>query len=191
MEPASALLRREGDHPAEPEVASRGLAELIVDTYLPRVRRFAVMVSSPRADPDDLAQEACVRALERAHQYDASRGTVDAWLWRIVVNLARDAGRASRRSALLATRLAQHASTSPLSSPETVALTHIRDDALVAAVRRLPRRNRTVIALRYGAGLTTVEIAECLGTTRMATAKTLRRALDRLHEDLGELEVKG
>lgn len=191
MEPASALLRRAGDDSAEPDAAARSVSDLIVDKYLPRVHRFAVMVSPPRAEPDDLAQEACVRALERAHQYDPSRGTLDAWLWRIVVNLARDAGRSSRRSVLLATRLAQRARTTPLTSPETVALNHIRDDALVAAVRRLPRRHRTMVALRYGAGLTTVEIAECLGTTRMATAKTLRRALDRLREDLGELEQKG
>ena len=191
MEPASALLRLGVDHPAEPDDAAARVSGLIVDKYLPRVHRFAVMVSPPRADADDLAQEACVRALERVHQFDARRGTLDAWLWRIVVNLAKDAGRASRRSALLATRLAQRVGNAPATSPETVALSHIRDDALVAAVRRLPRRHRTVIALRYGAGLTTVEIAECLGTTRMATAKTLRRALDRLREDLGELEEQG
>ena len=189
MEPASALLRLGVEHPAEADAApATDVSQLIVDTYLPRVHRFAVMVSPPRADPDDLTQEACVRALQRVHQYDASRGTLDAWLWRIVVNLAKDAGRASRRSALLTARLAERASATPLTSPEDVALDHIRDDALVAAVRRLPRRHRTMVAMRYGAGLTTVEIAECLGTTRIATAKTLRRALDRLREDIGNLE---
>ena len=192
MKPASALLRQGVDPQVELDAsATTSFSRLIVDTYLPRIHRFAVMVSPPQADPDDLTQEACVRALERARQYDASRGTLDAWLWRIVVNLARDAGRASRRSDLLAARLVQRDSIAPLTSPETVALNHIRDDALVAAVRRLPRRHRTVVAMRYGAGLTTVEIAECLGTTRMATAKTLRRALDRLRTDLGEPEEQG
>ena len=188
----SSALREEVGHAAELEAnAIKSISQLIVDTYLPRVYRFAVMVSPPRADPDDLTQEACVRALERVRQYDASRGTLDAWLWRIVVNLARDAGRASRRSELLATRLAQRASVALPTSPETIALNHIRDEELVAEVRRLPRRYRTVVAMRYGAGLTTVEIADCLGTTRMATAKTLRRALDRLRDDLGELEEYG
>ena len=188
----SSALQQEVAHPGELDAnAVKSISQLIVDTYLPMVHRFAVMVSPLRADPDDLAQEACVRALERVHQYDATRGTLDAWLWRIVVNLARDAGRASRRSSLLATRLAQSTITAPLTSPETVALDQLRDDAVVAAVRRLPRRHRTVVAMRYGAGLTTVEIAECLGTTRMATAKTLRRALDRLREDIGELEEQG
>lgn len=192
MEPAFALLRPGVDHPAQLDAdAAASISRLIVDTYLPRIHRFAAMVSPPQADPDDLTQEACVRALERARQYDATRGTLDAWLWRIVVNLAKDAGRASRRSELLAARLVRRDSVAPLTCPETVALNRIRDDALVAAVRRLPRRHRTVVAMRYGAGLTTVEIAEFLGTTRMATAKTLRRALDRLRTDLGEPEEQG
>jgi RNA polymerase sigma factor (sigma-70 family) len=74
-------------------------------------------------------------------------------------------------------------------SPETLALDQMRDRDLIEAVRRLPRRHRSLIALRYGAGLSAAEIAECMGTTRMAAAKALRRALDRLRADLTDLEV--
>ena len=189
MHPASALPRGAVDRTVE-ELATTAapIAQLIVETYLPRIHRFAAMVSPPGTSADDLTQEACVRAIERAQQFDPNRGALDAWLWRIVVNLARDAGRASRRSELLTARLMQRHRTAASASPETLALEHLRSGDLLAAVRRLPRRHRTVIALRYGAGLTTVEIAECLGTTRMATAKALRRALDRLRADLAEPE---
>lgn len=164
--------------------------EELVATYLPRVRQFAVMVSPSGTDPDDLAQQAMVRALERPERLEPGRGSFDAWLWRVVVNLARDAGRLSRRTDLLVGRLAMHGGGgSAAVSPERLALDQLRDEQLIDAVRRLPRRHRSLIALRYGAGLSAAEIAECLGTTRMTVAKTLRRALDRLRADLEHLEV--
>jgi RNA polymerase sigma factor (sigma-70 family) len=147
------------------------------------VRRFAVMVSPPGADPDDVAQQAMLRAIERLPGFDPRRGSLDAWLWRIVVNLARDAGRVARRRELVVERLRRGQPAA--ASPEAVALGHLRDAELVAAVRRLPRRYRTLVALRYGADLSAAEIAAALGTTRMTVAKALRRALDRLRADLG------
>lgn len=164
--------------------------EELVAAYLPRVRHFAVLVSPWGTDPDDLAQQAMLRALERPERLEPGRGTFDAWLWRVVVNLARDAGRLSRRTELLVDRLAFHRDDwSTGASPETLALDRIRDQELIDAVRRLPRRHRSLIALRYGAGLSAAEIAQCLGATRMTVAKALRRALDRLRADLEHLEV--
>jgi RNA polymerase sigma-70 factor (ECF subfamily) len=186
--PGEAALDGLADQPRD--IGPPVTAEELVATYLARVHRFAVMVSPHGADADDLAQQAMVRALERLGRFDPGRGSLDAWLWRVVVNLARDAGRLSRRSELLRGRLAMRRDEgTTVTSPETIALDHLRDQQLVDAVRRLPRRHRSLVALRYGAGLSAAEIAESLGTTRMTVAKTLRRALDRLRADLEELEV--
>lgn len=163
--------------------------EDFVNACLPRIRRFAAMVSPPGTDPDDLAQDACLRAIERAAQYDPRRGTVEAWVWRIAINLGRDAGRLARRSEVLIGSIAFGHGNRPAVSPETLALERIRDQDLVDAVRRLPRRYRTLIALRYGADLSVLDVARHMGLTRMATAKALRRALDRLRGDLAALEV--
>jgi len=156
-------------------------AEAFAATYTERVHRFAVLVSPRTSDPDDLAQEALARVLARLDRYDPRRGAMEAWLWQIVLNLARDAGRAAGRSELLLGRLAlHHGSGRAEASAESVALRRLEDDALVDAVRRLPRRYRTVIALRFGAGLRATEAAEVLGTTRMSVVHATRRALDRL-----------
>jgi RNA polymerase sigma-70 factor (ECF subfamily) len=159
-------------------------AETFAAAHLPRVLRFAVMVSPPGTDPEDLAQEAMVRALAHLDRFDPARGTADAWLWRIVVNLARDAGRLAGRTELLLERLASRAGGLAEVSAETAALDHMRDQDLLEAVRRLPRRYRSLIALRYGAGLSSPEIAKLLGTTRMAVVKASGRALARLRTDL-------
>lgn len=171
----------------ERAAVARPTAEELAAAYLPRVHRFAVMVSPAGTDPDDVAQQAMLRAIERLPAFDPRRGTLDAWLWRIVVNLARDAGRAARRRDLVVERLRIAARAAP-GSPEALTLDRLRDAELLAAVRRLPRRYRTLVALRYGADLSAAEIAAALGTTRMTVAKALRRALDRLRADLTEPE---
>jgi RNA polymerase sigma factor (sigma-70 family) len=169
---------------AEPGPAVAPSADAFAAAHLGRLLRFAAMVSPPGADPRDLAQEAMVRALEHLDRFDPERGGAEAWLWRIVVNLARDAGRVAGRTELLFERLAAHAGPLATASAETAALDRMRDQELVDAVRRLPRRHRTLIALRYGAGLSSPEIADLLGTTRMAVVKATGRALARLRKDL-------
>jgi len=159
-------------------------AESFTALYLPRVLRFALMVSPPGAEPEDVAQEAMITALARLATFDPSRGSMEDWLWRIVVSRARDAGRAARRWELLLERLLRLRLQTSAASPESLALQRIRDQDLVDALRRLPRRYRTIIALRYGAGLSSPEIADALGTTSMAVKKALRRALDRLRAGL-------
>jgi RNA polymerase sigma factor (sigma-70 family) len=169
---------------AEPVPPDATPAEAFAAAHLPRVFRFATMVSPQGADPQDLAQEAMARALERLDRFDPERGTAEAWLWRIVVNLARDAGRLAGRTELLVERLAAGAEPASRESAEIEALARMQDRDLVDAVRRLPRRHRSLIALRYGAGLSSPEIAELLGTTRMAVVKATGRALARLRKDL-------
>jgi RNA polymerase sigma factor (sigma-70 family) len=160
--------------------------EALVDAYLARVHRFAVLASSSDADPEDLAQQAMLHALEALHRFDPSKGTPDAWLWRIVVNLAASRGRVARRREFLIERLIGERGGAQVAT-ETVALDRIRDADLVNAVRRLPRRYRSLIALRYGAGLPATEVADLLGITRMAVAKATRRALDQLRADVAHL----
>jgi RNA polymerase sigma factor (sigma-70 family) len=165
-------------------------AEEIASLYLPRVHRFAVMLCPPGADPEDLVQQAMLRAIEQADHRLLRRETAEAWLWRVVVNTARDHGRWVRRSRLMLQRLVAGWDRGLAgASPERLALERIRDADLVAAVHRLPSNHRHLIALRYGADLTPTQIAQCTGTSRMAVTKALRRALDHLRADLADMEL--
>lgn len=53
---------------------------------LPRLRRFARTLTRSVPEADDLVQEACLRALSRAHQWDQTQA-LDRWLFRITRNL--------------------------------------------------------------------------------------------------------
>ena len=53
---------------------------------LPRLRRFARTLTRSVPEADDLVQEACLRALTRADQWDRSQ-PLDRWMFRIARNL--------------------------------------------------------------------------------------------------------
>ena len=59
--------------------------------------------------------------------------------------------------------------------------------ALSSALRRLPRRERTIVLLRFVDGLTQTEIAERVGLSQMHVSRLLRSTLDSLRSEL-ELE---
>ena len=53
---------------------------------LPRLRRFARSLTRSVVEADDLVQDACLRALARADQWDPSQ-PLDRWVFRIARNL--------------------------------------------------------------------------------------------------------
>jgi RNA polymerase sigma-B factor len=57
--------------------------------------------------------------------------------------------------------------------------------ALSDALQRLHHRERTILLLRFGEGLTQTEIAERVGLSQMYVSRLLRAALDRLRDEIG------
>jgi RNA polymerase sigma-70 factor (ECF subfamily) len=164
------------DRPLTPEV--------LCARYAARVYRFAAMVAAGDVEAEDLAQEALVRAIRNLGRFDARRGSVETWLWRIVVNAAIDAGRVSTRRRLLWERFRSQPTTGE--NVEDLALMRITSAELLAAVRRLQTRERGMIALRFGAGLGFAELGEAYGISPAAATMATRRALDTLRTLLKE-----
>ncbi len=69
---------REGDVPGDMK------SDLIA--LLPRLRRFARTLTRSVPEADDLVQEACLRALARADQWDPTQ-PLDRWMFRITRNV--------------------------------------------------------------------------------------------------------
>ena len=170
------------DFPRVAVVSGRDIAE----RYWARTYRFAAMVTRNDQDAADVAQEAMERAIRNLHHYSPSKGTVEAWLWRIVINAARDAGRASVRQSALLERLIRFQLAVPAEDAERVALDRITDAELLEAVRSLKARPRTLIALRFGAQLSFAEIADQTGITEAAALMATKRALASLRQVVGE-----
>lgn len=157
-------------------------AEELCEAYAPKVCRFAALMSSG-AEAEDLAQEALLRAVRSLGLYRPERGTVEAWLWRIVANAAKDSAGRRQRTLDLTTRLGIFAPRES-ESVEDAVLERLRDADLHAHLRRMRLRDRTLLALRFGAGLDTDEVGAALGLNPDSASKAIRRALARLRARL-------
>jgi RNA polymerase sigma-70 factor (ECF subfamily) len=157
--------------------AAPASASDLIDLYWDRAYRFAAMVTRNDLESADIAQEALLKALRHLNTFDPEQGTFESWLWQIVLNAARDAGRAAGRRQALLDRLKLHGRVTAEGDAEALALRRLDDDHLLSAVRRLPKQPRTVIALRFGAGLSYREMGRQLGVSEAAAVMATRRAL--------------
>jgi RNA polymerase sigma-70 factor (ECF subfamily) len=176
----AASIRSLGISPAEtaPQVSVVGPADAqeLCERYAHRVYRFAAMVARQDVEAEDLAHDALIKAIRSLAQYDSDRGSVEAWLWRIVVNTARDAGLGAHRRFELLSRLRSEAASGPSSAPAPL----VQDGQLMAAIRELKSRDRAVVALRFGADLDYEGVGTALGISTAAAGVATRRALRRL-----------
>src|SRR6266581_3449076 len=81
-------------------------AEELCRRHAASVCRFAALVAPNANEADDLAQDALLRAVRAVSSYDSTRGSAEAWLWKIVVNAARDSARRRERMRWLIERIA-------------------------------------------------------------------------------------
>jgi RNA polymerase sigma-B factor len=65
----------------------------------------------------------------------------------------------------------------------------LRRDTLERAIRRLPARERTIVALRFLDDLTQSEIAARMSISQMHVSRLLRASLDQLREELHAIET--
>lgn len=72
------------DRPRDPLSDTQRLRKDII-AVLPRLRRFARTLTRSVPEADDLVQEACLKALDKADQWDPSQ-PLDRWLFRITRN---------------------------------------------------------------------------------------------------------
>jgi RNA polymerase sigma-70 factor (sigma-E family) len=131
--------------------------------------RLAFLMLGDRFAAEDVVQEAFC-GLYRAWDRLPSHDNVVGYLRVSVVNGCRSAVRRSRRAPrLLAVASAASAEADALSGEER--------RAAVAAMRRLPARQREALILRYFADLSVNEIAQTMGvssgTVKSATARGL------------------
>jgi RNA polymerase sigma factor (sigma-70 family) len=115
----------------------------------------------------DVASEATARALDGWRRVGAMPSP-RAWVVRVATNLAIDNVRRRR-----------------FSGPASQDARTVSDDndtsiAVREMLRRLPRRQRDVLALRYLVDLTEVEVAAVLGISQGSVKRHASRALERL-----------
>jgi len=114
----------------------------------------------------EVVQEAFARALREQRKFRGD-GSLEAWVWKIALNVALKQRRELRRQW-------------QLDEEEQAIHGPAPDDDVRAAVRSLPPRRRLVVFLRYFADLSYAEIAGIAGISEGTVAATLAQAKEEL-----------
>lgn len=169
---------RSPDEQGDNADAARAVTALYRDHAL-GLTRLAFLVLGDRPAAEDVVQDAFC-SLYRAWDRLPDHGNVQGYLRVSVLNGCRSALRRARRAPRPAP--VPHAV-----SAEADALSGEEQRAAVAAVRRLPPRQREALVLRYFAGLTEQETAQAmsvsLGTVKSTTARAIAAVGRMLREE--------
>lgn len=135
-------------------------------TEHPRVMAALALSSGDVDVAREATDEAFVRAFERWPKVQLMEAP-GGWLYRVAMNELRRRLRRQRLERDLLRRHRPPSETGPLP---------IRDPQMWDAVRELPRRQRSAIALRYVLDLTEREVASTMGVSRGSASATLTAA---------------
>ena len=143
----------------------------LVDRHAAAAYRVAHRVAGTAADAADARQQALLALLRDP---PADGANVRGWLCRCAANAAADRAKSAAR------RRRRHAARSPPvppADPSAAAEANEESARLAAALTELPADRRTLLALRYDAGLTVAQVAAELDLPPATCADRLRAAL--------------
>jgi RNA polymerase sigma-70 factor (ECF subfamily) len=150
----------------------------LVAVYHPTMARVAYAITGDRESAADATQAAWAIAWQRLSRL-RDPGTLRAWLVAIAANEARQIVRRQRRRTIV------DLSTVPEPVGRGDPADRIATVDLARVLRGLNADERTLIALRFAAGLDSSEIATQLGLSAAGVRTRLSRLMKRLRMELG------
>lgn len=154
------------------------------DTFralFPQAKRVAERVLGRSGQAEDAAAEAFARALASWRRVGRLPYR-DAWILRVTANVAIDMARKRHRREPTASDDLPHDDRHTGHPTDDAVTTRL---ALVAALERLPRRQREVVTLRYLADLSETAVADCLGVAVGTVQRHAHRGVRSLRRHLG------
>ena len=148
--------------------------EQLLDRYSTMLFRIAFARTQSRSDAEDIVQETWVRYFRAAPELESEEHR-KAWLLRVCINCA---------NSFLTSAWRRHSAPLDETIPSGGSPESDRLDVL-AAVRALPDKYRTVVHLFYYEELSVREIAEIVCAREAAVKTQLHRARQMLKEKLG------
>ena len=151
--------------------------------YRDRLEAFVggLLAISPNVETArDAVQEGFAKAVARRRRFRRA-GSLEGWVWRIVLNTARDQ---RRREARRERFRAVGELTAPEASPDD------RARELRAQLRELPERQRLAVFLHYFGDLSYTEVAQLLGVAPGTVAASLNAARGTLRHHYLKEEIE-
>jgi RNA polymerase sigma-70 factor (ECF subfamily) len=129
---------------------------------------------------EQIAQEAAARAWEYRRRYDPRKGSLEAWIFGLVRNVAREANRAERRQRSVWQRLLTRHEAQRVDTQMADGAERVRE-----ALLELSANEQHVLFLRYWQDLPYDEIARRTGLSPANCRQLAKRGVTRLGRLLG------
>jgi len=150
--------------------------EELYEQHAQALYAFLAYRTGDRTLAEDLLSETFERALRARTRFNRRRGTAKAWLYSIALNCARNAARSQG---------AERRALERLGAPNEVldAGLSLEDrEELMHGLAQLAAEERDALALRFGGGLTSPEIARLTGERLTTVEGRVYRGLRKLRE---------
>jgi RNA polymerase sigma-70 factor, ECF subfamily len=174
--------------------ADRVWAEDVLRAYATSLYPAALRITRNTPDAEDLVQETFAKALTASGQFRPGTN-LNAWLRRIMINVFISGYRKRRAEPQFVTADAAGpqlaCAPSGDGSAEDQVVRGLLDADLIAALRALPDRHRTVVYLADLEGLGYRQISALTGIPLGSVKSCLHRARHRLRTDLAAYASRG
>lgn len=144
----------------------------MVARKLPRLLALATRMLGNRGEAEDVAQETFVRIWKHAAEWQPGQAKFDTWMHQVALNLCYDRLRARREYA----EEDDSEQIDPALIPEEHLSAQQQRDKILAALSRLPSRQREALILQYYQELSNIEAATLMGISIDALESLLSRA---------------
>lgn len=183
ISPAEAALFRDRAGELCEEGLSKEVFARLFHAYYKRVYKYICYRINNHYAAEDICSHVFETVIAKYASYSPEKANFEVWLFAIARNAVNDYFRSRKRGFAFSLDAVLNAVLAKPSPEELV----IRDDnhrALFTALAKLSDKERSIIAMKYGAGLKNSEIAALLGRSSSNIGVVLYRSLKKLHHEL-------
>ncbi|MNZ83440.1 ECF RNA polymerase sigma factor SigD [compost metagenome] len=159
-----------------------GLAE-IFEVYYERIFNYIRYRVDDGYTSEDLTSQVFEKMLAKRSTFRADRSPFEVWLFAIARNTVNDHFRSQRRQRFFSLELLKDAQSNQ-KGPESMAIDKESGDHLTKALQTLKTKERHIVALKFGAGLKNVEIAQLVNISESNVGVMLYRVMKKLKLEL-------
>ena len=155
----------------------------IFKSYYKRVYNYIYYRVNCHHTAEDLVSQVFEKVMLKIDTYSKDKSPFEVWLFAIARNTINDYFRSSKKYKFLSIDSIKEL-ISKKKTPEDIVETSETNDELLKALRILDTREQNIVALKFGAELKNVEIAEMLNLTESNVGVILYRTVKRLKKEL-------
>ncbi|MDD2447728.1 MAG: sigma-70 family RNA polymerase sigma factor [Tissierellia bacterium] len=159
----------------------------IFETYYKRIYNYIYYRINSHHWAEDLTSQIFERVMTRIDTYNKEKAPFEVWLFGIAKNVVNDYFRELKKDKVFSIDSIKEL-VSGKKSPEDIIEIKETNGELLRALKTLNMRERNIIALKFGANIKNIEIAEILNLTESNVGVILYRTMKKLKKELEKEE---